>query len=70
MNDYANEFVINTTASVHMNFTPHHAFVVESTYMYPACEFTHDPLLNMDPSDRTCDFRFFYAITTDEILGR
>lgn len=66
--DEANELVIATTAGARINFSAHHAIGLETTYSYRRASF-EDPAMTLAP-DSTTDFRLFYAITTDEILGR
>jgi hypothetical protein len=67
--DDANELVATTTVGGRFQFKAHQAIGVESTYSYRRASFA-DPTMNMDLPDRTMDVRAFYAITTDEILGR
>lgn len=69
VDDDANELVVSSTAALRMNFTPHQGIGIESTYMYRRASYADDAM-NVDPSDRTMDVRLFYALTTDEILGR
>jgi hypothetical protein len=66
--DKANELVISSTAGARFNINTHHAVGVETTYSYRRANYA-DPSMN-EGADRTTDFRAFYAITTDEILGR
>lgn len=67
--DEANELVLVTTAGARVNLNAHHAIGLEGTYSYRRASY-EDPTLQMATPDRTMDFRAFYAITTDEILGR
>ena len=67
--DAANEFVIRQTAGARINLTRHHAIGIEGTYAWRRADFA-DGMGTMAEADRTLDLRAFYAITTDEILGR
>lgn len=67
--DDANELVFNTTLGGRLQLKSHQAIGVESTYSYRRASFA-DPTMNTDTPDRTLDIRAFYAVTTDEILGR
>lgn len=69
VNDHANELVVNSTAAARVNFTPNQGIGIEGTYMYRHASFAEEEM-QLDPTDRTADFRVFYALTTDEILGR
>ncbi|NVB84294.1 MAG: DUF3943 domain-containing protein [Kofleriaceae bacterium] len=67
VNDHANELVVNSTAAARVNFTPNQGIGVEGTWAYRHASFADAA---MNPTDRTADFRLFYALTTDEVLGR
>lgn len=69
VDDNANELVLNNTIATRLHFTPHQAIGIEGTYIYRRANYADDVPL-MDPTDRTFDVRLFYALTTDEILGR
>jgi hypothetical protein len=67
--DKANEYVVMTTAGARLNLAAHHAIAVETTYGWRRASFAEGEGTMAEP-DRTMDVRAFYAITTDEILGR
>jgi hypothetical protein len=67
--DDANEFVASTTLGGRFQIKAHQAIGLEGTYTYRRADFA-DPAMATDTPDRTMDVRAFYAITTDEILGR
>jgi hypothetical protein len=66
--DDADQYVVQTTLATRLQLRPHHAVGLEATHSYQRASFT-DVRMNGEPN-RTTDFRAFYAITTDEILGR
>ncbi|HUS29581.1 MAG TPA: DUF3943 domain-containing protein [Kofleriaceae bacterium] len=67
--DDANEFVATSTLGARVQIKTHQAIGVEGTYSYRRADYA-DPLMNASTPDTTMDVRAFYAITTDEILGR
>jgi len=67
--DLADEFVVSSTLGGKVYIKPHQAIALECTYTYRRANFA-DPTMDTDQPDRTMDVRAFYAITTDEILGR
>ena len=69
--DEANEYVLQTTVGARYQVRRHHAIGVEATQSYERASFAEDipTVMDTDPN-RTTDFRVFYAVTTDEILGR
>jgi hypothetical protein len=69
VDDKANEFVAASTLGARLHIRTHQAIGVEGTYTYRRANFA-DPTLQMDTPDRTMDVRAYFAITTDEILGR
>ncbi|HEY5920063.1 MAG TPA: DUF3943 domain-containing protein [Kofleriaceae bacterium] len=69
--DTANEYVIQTTLATRLQVRRYHAIGLEATHSYERASFASLPVNVMDSDpNRTTDFRAFYAITTDEILGR
>jgi hypothetical protein len=69
--DTANELVLQTTLGLRFQVAPHHAIGAEATQTYERASYSDDMMsvTDTDPN-RTSEFRLFYAITTDEILGR
>jgi hypothetical protein len=69
--DTANEFVLQSTLGLRYQVAAHHAIGAEATHTYERASFADDVMIVSDTDpNRTTDFRLFYAITTDEILGR
>lgn len=68
VNDLANEYVIQTTLATRFQITPNHAIGIEAEHNWEHATF--DAPNVMSPSNRTTDFRIFYALTTNEIIGR
>jgi hypothetical protein len=66
--DDADEYVVQSTLGTRIQIRAHHAIGLEATHSYRRASFT-DVRMNGEP-DRTTDFRAFYAVTTDEILGQ
>jgi hypothetical protein len=66
--DDADEVVLQGTLGGRIQLRAHHAIGIEATHTYERASFS-DPMMTA-PANRTTDFRAFYAITTDEILGR
>jgi hypothetical protein len=68
--DKANEFVVHSTLGTRIQLARHHAIGAEATHAYERASFADDMVVTDTDPNRTTDFRLFYAITTDEILGR
>jgi hypothetical protein len=61
--------VVAATLGGRFHIKTHQAIGLEGTYTYRRADFA-DPTMDTDTPDRTMDVRAFYAITTDELLGR
>jgi hypothetical protein len=64
--DDANEYVVQSWLSTRLQLTRHQAIGADAIHTWQHA--TYDDM--EAPSNRTTDFRVFYALTTDEILGR
>ena len=67
--DPANERVLQTTAGALVSLAAHHAIGVEGQYTLRRASYSQ-AAGGMSTADDASEIRAFYAITTDEILGR
>ncbi len=68
VDDLANEYVVQATLATRFHFATHHAIGIEAEHNWEHASFA-DPSVTSS-SNSTTDFRIFYALTTDEQIGR
>jgi hypothetical protein len=67
--DNMNEIVVDNTVGGVVHLSRHHAIGLEGTYAIRRTAHA-DPFMHQTAAGRAAEFRAFYAITTDEVLGR
>jgi hypothetical protein len=67
--DDTNELVVRSTLAAQVHLATFHAIGVEGTYGWRHAT-SSDELMERTLTDTSTEVRAFYAVTTDEILGR
>lgn len=68
--DVANEIVLRSTLAGQVHVATHHAIGVEGSYGWRRASSSEDVMQDAIYTDSAAEFRAYYLITTDEILGR